>query len=74
MGGLSGEEEMTAEETIMLSALCAGRTLGQIMGVLDLCENDILALERSIFRKLGVRTRGDAIAKWIEQGKQGRAA
>ena len=65
---------LTSEETYMLSALANGRTMGAIMSVLDLCENDALAIERSIFRKLGVRTRGDAIAKWREQGKQERAA
>ena len=58
---------LTSEETYVIGAISNGRTIGQIMGILNLCENDALAIERSIFRKLGVRTRGDAIAKWIEQ-------
>jgi DNA-binding NarL/FixJ family response regulator len=53
---------LTAEQSLMLSAFAAGTTLGAVAGILNVSVFDAQDIEQSLYRRLCVTTRGDAIA------------
>lgn len=56
---------LTERETDILSFLCTDKTAEEIGAAVHLSANTIRTHQRSIYRKLGVRTRRDAVRAWI---------
>jgi len=59
---------LTARELVILSRLPGDRTLGQIATELFVTRNTVKSQVRSVYRKLGVSTRTEAVLRAREYG------
>ena len=59
---------LTDRERVVLACLERGVTLGQIAEGLFVTRNTVKSQVQSVYRKLGVRTRADALARAHEYG------
>jgi DNA-binding NarL/FixJ family response regulator len=58
---------LSARESEVMSLIAGGHTNGEIAAHLFLAEKTVKNHVRSIYSKLGVDSRGDAIAHWLER-------
>ena len=58
----AGVDELSPRELVVLAQLLAGGTLEEIAATLWVTRNTVKSQVRSLYRKLGVSTRADAVA------------
>ena len=63
-----GPVVLTTRERVVLACLEREITLGEIAADLFVTRNTVKSQVRSVYRKLGVRTRADAVARAHEYG------
>ena len=59
---------LTERERVVLACLREDRTLGQIATELHVTRNTVKSQVRSVYRKLGVSSRAEAVARAGERG------
>ena len=64
----AGDELLSGREIEVLRELCRGRSNKQIARLLNLSENTVKFHLKSVFRKLGVESRGAAVAVAAQKG------
>jgi LuxR family transcriptional regulator, transcriptional regulator of spore coat protein len=65
---------LTERERVVLACLRENRTLGQIAAELYVTRNTVKSQVRSVYRKLGVSSRAEAVARAAEWGLGVRAS
>jgi len=68
------EAQLTGRERAALRLLCEGRSNAQIAFELGVAEKTVRNHVSNLYRKLGVRSRAEAIVAWHRQSGSGGAA